>query len=216
MLFSEKRLGLAKVQHYNPLFRYNFSHLSVSSVSGKLFTSFFSVYTGVMNTWWNKIACALTTYARTEIYVIAQAWLFIQGLMTMLLDICPNYEFWSHCINISFPTLFHKEKLLTQHNILKNTYCKTPIIRVLEISRYSCLQRKRENNKHAKNGKWVTCIRAFDVWCENYKHANCLVGRFHENFTPRIICVLQYTGYAQHIRRIFNSLPLPLLPLVYT
>ena len=38
------------------------------------------------------------------------------------------------------------------------------------------------------------CIRAFDVWCENYKHANCLVGRFRENFTPRIIGVLHYCG----------------------
>ena len=48
-----------------------------------------------------------------------------------------------------------------------------------------------------KNGKWVTCIRAFDVWRENYKHANCLVGRFCENFMLQTIGVLQYAVYCE-------------------
>ena len=91
----------------------------------------------------------------------------------------------------SFNTSYSIILLLCAHN---NTVKKT-IIRLLEIFTLFASSKKHKNYKHEKNGKWVTCIRAIDVWRKNYKHANCLVGLFRENFTPRNIDVLQYYMY---------------------
>ena len=43
-------------------------------------------------------------------------------------------------------------------------YCKTPIIRVLEIFwLFASSKKPHETYKHVKNGKWVTCILTFDA-----------------------------------------------------
>ena len=69
-------------------------------------------------------------------------------------------------------------------------YSKTPIIRVLEI--FELFTSSKKTRKLQARKKWDVSYVYQSVWRENYKHANCLVGWFRENFTPRIIGVLQY------------------------
>ena len=68
-------------------------------------------------------------------------------------------------------------------------YCKTPIIRVLEI--FALFASSKKTRKLQAREKWEVSYVYQIVWRENYKHTNCLVGRFRENFMPRIIGILQ-------------------------